>query len=396
MKRLHVHVAVNDFADNVSFYSGLFGAEPAILKNDYAKWALDDPRVNFAISTRCGDAGIDHLGIQVESTAELAEVEARLKTAGRSVVLQSGATCCYATGDKGWIKDPQGVVWETFFTSGASSVFGEDAMPLELNAADATACCAEEISVFDPPLCCATGVCGPSIDPALVRFAADLDWVRSQGVKVSRYNLAQNPGEFAANPVVKKALHETGTECLPLVLVNGTIVSSATYLDRDALASLSGIRQKVQPTIYSEAVSELVAIGAAIVANCEPCFKFHFDRARKLGVSREDMGRAIATAQAVKETPTRAMAALAERLLNLGKVSPRGTSAAEAACCVSDEKTPSASPVANGAISVSCGGGSERATESTSGLTAATATCCGPDKASDRTAPVKSAAGKCC
>ncbi len=182
MKRFHVHVAVNDFADNVSFYSGLFGAEPAILKNDYAKWALDDPRVNFAIST-----------------------------------------------------------------------------------------------------------------------------------------------------------------------------------------------------------------------HCEPCFKFHFDRARKLGVSREDTGRAIATAQAVKETPTRAMMALVERLLNLGKVSQPATSAAETASCCSAEKPSSASPASNGATSASCcGGGSERATESTSGITAATATFCGPDKASDTTAPVKSAAGKCC
>jgi AhpD family alkylhydroperoxidase len=397
MKRLHVHVAVKDFADNVSFYSSLFGADPSVLKTDYAKWALEDPRVNFAISTHCGEAGVDHLGIQVEGTAELAEVGARLRAAGRSVVQQNGATCCYAKGDKGWVKDPQGVTWETFFTSGASTVFGEDAMPSELNAAGATACCAAEIAVFDPPMCCSTGVCGPSVDPQLARFAADLDWLRSQGVKVERYNLSQAPGEFAANAVVKKALEDKGNECLPLVLVGDAIVSSGTYPDRDGLARLAGMRSGVRETIYSEAVAELVAIGAAIAANCEPCFKFHFDRARKLGVSREDMGRAVATAKGVKETPARAMAALAERLLNPGKVSQPATSAAETACCSSAEKPSSASPASNGATSASCcGGGSERSAESASGASAAISTCCGPDKASDAMETLKSAAGKCC
>jgi AhpD family alkylhydroperoxidase len=130
-----------------------------------------------------------------------------------------------------------------------------------------------------------------------------------KGVKVERYNLSQALGEFAANAVVKKALEDKGNECLPLVLVGDAIVSSGTYPDRDGLARLAGMRSGVRETIYSEAVAELVAIGAAIAANCEPCFKFHFDRARKLGVSREDMGRAVATAKGVKETPARAMAA---------------------------------------------------------------------------------------
>ena len=397
MNRFHVHVAVENLNESVTFYSDLFGMRPTVERPDYAKWMLEDPRVNFAISTHCGEAGVDHLGIQVETTAELAEVGARLRTAGRSVVQQNGAPCCYTKGDKGWVKDPQGLTWETFFTSGASTVFGDDAMPSGLNAAGATACCAEEIAVFDPPMCCSTGVCGPSVDPQLTRFAADLDWLRSQGVKVERYNLSHAPGEFAANAVVKKAVEDKGNECLPLVLVGDAIVSSGTYPDRDALARLAGMRSGVQETIYSGAVAELVAIGAAIAANCEPCFKFHFDRARKLGVSREDMWRAVATAKGVKETPARAMVALAERLLNPGKVSQTATRAAETACCSSEEKPSFASPASNGATSASCcGGGTERSAESASGATAAASTCCGPDKASDAIETVKPAAGKCC
>jgi len=255
---------------------------------------------------------------------------------------------------------------------------------------------ATQLEVFDPPMCCSTGVCGPSIDPALARFAADLDWLRSQGVKVERYNLSQQPGAFAANPVVKKALEQEGNECLPLLLASGTIVSSGTYPERDALAQLAGIRNSVRQTIYSEEVSELVAIGAAIAANCEPCFKYHFDKARKLGVSREDMKRAVATAQAVKETPARAMLALAERLVSPVKVSQAATSAAETtAYCASEEKTASAAAAANGPTAQCCGGASEHSAESTSAATAATSTCGGPDKTSAVIETVKPA-GKCC
>jgi len=125
MKRLHVHVAVNDIERSVHFYSALFAAEPAVVKVDYAKWMLEDPRVNFAISKRGGPTGVRHLGIQVESEMELAEVYARLKRAEGPVLEQKSTDCCYAKGDKQWIADPEGVAWETFLTHGEHTVYGE-------------------------------------------------------------------------------------------------------------------------------------------------------------------------------------------------------------------------------------------------------------------------------
>jgi catechol 2,3-dioxygenase-like lactoylglutathione lyase family enzyme len=125
MKRLHVHVAVDDLDKSISFYSTLFGARPSVVKDDYAKWMLDDPRVNFAISDRARAPGIDHLGIQVESNAELMELAGRLKAAGESTFDQEATTCCYAQSDKAWVNDPSGVRWETFFTFGEATTYGE-------------------------------------------------------------------------------------------------------------------------------------------------------------------------------------------------------------------------------------------------------------------------------
>ena len=125
MKRLHVHVAVEDLAGSIGFYTTLFAAEPSVTKPDYAKWMLEDPRVNFAISARgAARTGIEHLGIQVEDEAELAEVYGRLSRADRPVREEQAATCCYARSDKQWITDPQGVAWETFLTHGEAPVYG--------------------------------------------------------------------------------------------------------------------------------------------------------------------------------------------------------------------------------------------------------------------------------
>jgi catechol-2,3-dioxygenase len=127
MKRLHVHMSVEDICQSVRFYSTLFAAEPAVVKPDYAKWMLDDPRVNFAISARGGQAGLDHFGIQVETRDELQEVYGRLQKADRPVLQEETTTCCYAKSEKAWITDPQGVSWETFLTSGESTVYGDSA-----------------------------------------------------------------------------------------------------------------------------------------------------------------------------------------------------------------------------------------------------------------------------
>lgn len=129
MKRLHVHVAVTDLDASIRFYSGLFAAEPSVRKPDYAKWMLEDPRVNFAISERSERgvrAGVDHLGIQVEDRVELQEVYGRLKKAEAPVIEEGEKTCCYAQSEKSWIEDPQGIQWETFLTTGESTVYGTD------------------------------------------------------------------------------------------------------------------------------------------------------------------------------------------------------------------------------------------------------------------------------
>lgn len=125
MKRLHVHVAVEDLPQSIGFYSALFAAQPSVVKADYAKWMLDDPRVNFAISARGRQAGLDHLGIQVESAAELGEVYGRLREAGGNVIEQGQTACCYAKSEKSWIDDPSGIAWETFFTTGESITYGD-------------------------------------------------------------------------------------------------------------------------------------------------------------------------------------------------------------------------------------------------------------------------------
>jgi len=173
------------------------------------------------------------------------------------------------------------------------------------------------VQVYDPPMCCSTGICGPSVDPQLVRFAADLDWLTSQGVSVERFNLSQQPGAFAVEAAVKSALEAQGEEALPLLKVDGGVKSSGRYPSRDELAGWAGLDAPA-PSIYTEAVNELVAIGAAIASNCEPCFKFHFNKARKLGVSSEDMTAAVTMAKNVKDAPAKAVLQLAEKYLLRG------------------------------------------------------------------------------
>jgi catechol 2,3-dioxygenase-like lactoylglutathione lyase family enzyme len=148
MKRLHLHVSVDDLDRSIGFYSTLFGAGPTVTKADYAKWMLDDPKVNFAISARGIEAGVDHVGIQVESAGELQELAGRLKAAGESTRDQEGASCCYAKSDKSWVSDPSGLKWETFFTFGEATTYGEDDVP---DVAPKAACCAPRA---DAKACC--------------------------------------------------------------------------------------------------------------------------------------------------------------------------------------------------------------------------------------------------
>jgi catechol 2,3-dioxygenase-like lactoylglutathione lyase family enzyme len=140
MKRLHVHVGVKDLAASVRFYSTLFGVAPAKIEQDYAKWMLEDPRVNFAISAR-GAEGVDHLGIQTEDRAELGLLAAQLKSAGEHTRDETATNCCYATSDKSWVRDPDGLLWETFYTFGEATTYGEVAAAPKLEARPAPAAC---------------------------------------------------------------------------------------------------------------------------------------------------------------------------------------------------------------------------------------------------------------
>lgn len=123
MKRMHIHVSVDDLDRSIAFYNQLFGAEPSVHQTDYAKWMLDDPRVNFAISQRGDIPGLNHLGIQAENESELAEIKLRIDAADMAVLSQAGTTCCYAKSDKHWVQDPSGIAWETYHTLDSAPTF---------------------------------------------------------------------------------------------------------------------------------------------------------------------------------------------------------------------------------------------------------------------------------
>jgi predicted lactoylglutathione lyase len=158
MKRLHVHVAVDDLKQSTGFYSALFATEPSVRKADYAKWMLDDPRVNFAISTRGRQAGLDHLGIQVENQDELDEIYMRLHKAGGNTIEQGQTSCCYARSEKSWIDDPAGISWETFLTTGESIDYGDGSGERVARVAHEKSCCAPAPKVAEPVAACGCSV----------------------------------------------------------------------------------------------------------------------------------------------------------------------------------------------------------------------------------------------
>lgn len=158
MKRLHVHVSVDDLTASIRFYSALFEAQPTAIKPDYAKWMLDDPRVNFAISARGGQAGVDHLGIEVETPEELKEFYGRLQQAERPVLEEGATTCCYAKSEKAWTSGPQGLLWESFLTTGESTIYGDDAALTGFRTSPAkeesSACCGAKPAPVIEAACC--------------------------------------------------------------------------------------------------------------------------------------------------------------------------------------------------------------------------------------------------
>jgi lactoylglutathione lyase len=138
MKRFHVHAHVEDLQASIDFYSKLFASEPTRVENDYAKWMLDDPRINFAISTRGGKLGIDHLGLQTDTEEELVELKSRAQAAEMALLDEGETTCCYARSEKHWVTDPQGIAWEHFHTIASIPTFSEGSA----SAAEPKACCA--------------------------------------------------------------------------------------------------------------------------------------------------------------------------------------------------------------------------------------------------------------
>ena len=156
MKRMHVHVSVGSLDEAIAFYSTLFAAQPSVVKPDYAKWMLDDPRVNFAISTRGKEPGLDHLGIQVESQDELHEVYGRLRKSGGNITEQGQTACCYAKSEKSWIEDPAGIYWETFHTIGENITYGDGSGEREARVAHARegACYMPEAASQPSAACC--------------------------------------------------------------------------------------------------------------------------------------------------------------------------------------------------------------------------------------------------
>jgi catechol 2,3-dioxygenase-like lactoylglutathione lyase family enzyme len=167
MKRFHVHVAVNDLDKSIAFYSAMFGEEPSVVKPDYAKWMLEDPRINFAISERGQAPGVNHLGMQAEDDAELETIHANLQKADTTVVAEKGTHCCYAKSDKYWVTDPQGVAWESFRSLGSIPLFGADEPAAGEQSAScgsvtaASSCCAPESKAARPD-CATSGCCTPT------------------------------------------------------------------------------------------------------------------------------------------------------------------------------------------------------------------------------------------
>lgn len=139
MKRIHIHIAVNTLSDSIQFYSTMFGTPPSVERQDYAKWRLDDPVVNFSISQRGHSPGLNHLGIQVDTEEELKQIAQQLQAAETDLAIQEDASCCYARSNKHWTRDPQGIAWETFHTLETIPVFGQDTLTDGENAP--SACC---------------------------------------------------------------------------------------------------------------------------------------------------------------------------------------------------------------------------------------------------------------
>lgn len=187
----------------------------------------------------------------------------------------------------------------------------------------------QTITVYDPPMCCSTGVCGPEVDPKLAQFAGDLAYLKEQGVRVERINLAQEPARFIENAAVQEILNRSGGDDLPAIVVGNTLVANGRYPGREELASFVGLSPKPTALDLSEQARELIALGAAIGAGCEPSFKFHYDKAQKLAVAPEAMREAVRIGAAVKAASAKHVLGVAEKLIESATMSKPSTGG----CC---------------------------------------------------------------
>jgi AhpD family alkylhydroperoxidase len=197
------------------------------------------------------------------------------------------------------------------------------------------------VVVYDPPMCCTSGVCGPDPDPQLARFSADLAWLRGKGVEVRRHNLTQEPLAFAQNADVKRLMAENKGDGLPVIMVDGKVMRHGAYPDRHEMAGwlalaesepVEEVPEEPHTGLVTPAVAELIALGASIASNCEPCFRHHYDQARKLGVTSEDMIAAVNVALQVKDAPAQSIVQLARRYL-VPNASPAGAGCGENCNC---------------------------------------------------------------
>ncbi len=191
------------------------------------------------------------------------------------------------------------------------------------------------LTVYDSPMCCPTGVCGPEVDSALAQFAGDLDWLKTQGIEVRRFNFAQEPTRFVENAAVKAILDRSDGDELPAIVVGDTVVASGRYPRRDELSTLVNIKNAVAPVEMTGQIKELIALGAAIGASCEPCFKWHYEHARKQGVSLAAIRAAVRIGEAVKAASARNILGLADRILAEDK-----SEATSSSCCGASTRTP--------------------------------------------------------
>lgn len=200
------------------------------------------------------------------------------------------------------------------------------------------------IEIYDPAMCCSTGVCGPDVDDTLTDFANNVKWLKSQGVEVNRFNLGQEPEAFKMNPLVLSRLKQAGSDCLPLIFMDGTLVADGEYPDRVKLTQLLKIDSDVTPDItdttdmnikdqiMTDKVQELIALGAALVSNCESSLEIHYKRSKELGISENEIAQTLQIAQNVKQVPSGKMIELANTLLGVPKQS-ESCCAPGSGCC---------------------------------------------------------------